>query len=112
MSSVQPVYGGWSWIPPVPSEGSSVLFVPMLGHHTASCKTDGDVVTGCSELWVLPPVRLGVKFEIGSGGSRSCPADLLVQNWVGGKCTAFDLAMSSHQAPQNNQQKISHAQRQ
>ena len=43
--------------------------------------------------------HLGVHVEVGSNltpdGSRSCPADVLVRDWITGRFAAFDFTVSS-----------------
>ena len=44
-------------------------------------------------------VNLGVRIEAGSALtpdlSKSCPADALVNNWIGGSSAAFDVTVTS-----------------
>ena len=65
-----------------------------LGHHAATCREGGDVVLHHNHLRdvfveLCHQAHLRVKVEEGSGFtpdmSHTQPADVLVQNWVGGK---------------------------
>ena len=63
-----------------------------------------DVVTRHNQLRdvfvdVCHQAHLGVHIEVGSNlthdGSRSCPADVLVRDWITGRFAAFDFNVSS-----------------
>ena len=79
-----------------------------LGHHAATCKRGGDVIVRHNHLRdvfveLCHQAHLRVKVEEGSGltpdMSRTRPADVLVQNWVGGKPAAFDFTVTSPLIP-------------
>ena len=74
-----------------------------LGHHAVTCKRGDDVVSSHNKLRdVLAEscwqAHLGVQVEMGNNltkHSHTCPADLLVPNWVLAKPAAFDLSVTS-----------------
>ena len=92
---------------------NNVLFCPgitldPLGHHAASCRHDGDVVSQHNNLRdifadICRRAHLSVKVEVGYGLSRehfnSRPADVLVQSWDRGKPAAFDVTVASPLTP-------------
>ena len=76
----------------------------LLGHHAVTCKKGGDVVTRHNRLRDVfvdfcHQAHLGVHVEVGSNltpdGSRSCPGDVLVRDWITGRFAAFDFTVSS-----------------
>lgn len=75
-----------------------------LGHHALSCRQGGDMVLCHNQLCDVfvdfcYKANLGVKIEAGStlipDLFRSCPADALVNSWIGGIPAAFDLTVTS-----------------
>ena len=75
-----------------------------LGHHAVTCKGGGDVVLRHNSLrdvfsLFCRRARLGGQLEVGCGlgvdKRHSRPADILVQNWIIGKPTAFDFTVTS-----------------
>ena len=73
-----------------------------LGHHAATCRRGGDVVLRHNHLRdvfveLCHQAHSRVKVEEGSGltpdMSHIRPADVLLQNWLGGKPAAFDFTV-------------------
>ena len=101
------------WLGLDTSGGSSCPFCPgialdPLGHHAASCRHGGDVVSRHNNLRdifadICRRAHLSVKVEVGYGLSRehfnSRPADVLVRSWDRGKPAAFDVTVASPLTP-------------
>ena len=75
-----------------------------LGHHTATCKKGGFVVTRHNQLRDVfvnfcHQAHYGVQVEVGSSltpdGSQSLPAHVLVHDWIAVRFAAFDFTVSS-----------------
>ena len=77
-----------------------------LGHHAITSKRDGDVVSRHNKQQYVMSLRSPVSELIWvsrwkwvamspPNHSHTCPADLLVPNWVLGKPAAFDLSVTS-----------------
>ena len=84
------------------------LVLDPLGHHAASCRHGGDVVTRHNRLRDIivefcRQAHLSVRVEVGFGLSRvqrnTCPADVLVQDWVRGSPAAIDITVTSPSTP-------------
>eukprot|EP00731_Ephydatia_muelleri_P021465 Em0014g56a len=78
------------------------LVLDPLGHHAASCRHGGDVVTRHNRLRDIfvefcRQAHLSVRVEAGFGLSRvqrnTRPADVLVQDWVRGSPAAIDITV-------------------
>ena len=101
------------WLGLDTSGGSSCPFCPgialdPLGHHAASCRHGGDVVSRHNNLRdifadICRRAHLSVKVEVGYGLSRehfnSRPADVYVRSWDRGKPAAFDVTVASPLTP-------------
>ena len=101
------------WLGLATSDASPCPFCPgvvldPLGHHAASCRHGGDVVTRHNRLRdtfadFCRQAHLSVKIEVGHGLSRDHinrrPADILVQGWDRGKPAAFDVTVASPLTP-------------
>eukprot|EP00731_Ephydatia_muelleri_P011201 Em0006g95a len=101
------------WLGLNTSEASPCPFCPELvldplGHHAASCRHGGDVVTGHNRLRDIfvefcRQAHLSVRVEAGFGLSRvqrnTHPADVLVQDWVRGSPAAIDITVTSPLTP-------------
>eukprot|EP00731_Ephydatia_muelleri_P023127 Em0015g710a len=94
-----------SWITAIPS---TKLVLDPLGHHAASCRHGGDVVTRHNRLRDIfvefcRQAHLSVRVEAGFGLSRvqrnTRPADVLVQDWVRGSPAAIDITVTSPLTP-------------
>ena len=71
-----------------------------LGHHAASCRDGGDIVSRQNHLRNIfadfrRPAHLSVKMEVGYGLGREHFNSCLVQNWDRGKPAAFDVTVTS-----------------
>ena len=100
------------WLGLNTSEASPCPFCPELvldplGHHAASCRHGGDVVTQHNRLRnifveLCHQAHLSVRVEAGFGLSRvlrnTRPADVLVQDWVRGS-PAIDITVISPLTP-------------
>eukprot|EP00731_Ephydatia_muelleri_P036466 Em0260g3a len=101
------------WLGLNTSEASPCPFCPELvldplGHHAASCRHGGDVVTRHNRLRDIfvefcRQAHLSVRVEAGFGLSRvqrnTRPADVLVQDWVRGSPAAIDITVTSPLTP-------------
>ncbi|KAL5468955.1 hypothetical protein EMCRGX_G030116 [Ephydatia muelleri] len=79
-----------------------------LGHHAATCRHGGDVVSRHNRLQDIfanfcHRAHLSVQVQVGYGLARDhincCPADILVQGWDWGKPAAFDVTVTSPLTP-------------
>ena len=79
-----------------------------LGHHAATCRHGGDVVTWHNRLrdtlanfchWAHLSVRVEVGYGLARDHINSRSADILVQGWDRGKPTAFDVTVTSPLTP-------------
>ena len=75
-----------------------------FGHHCVTCRCGGDVTTRHNALrnvlhTTFHHAGLSAHLEQGSSWSndksRSCPADILVDNWDRGLSAAFDVSVTS-----------------
>ena len=86
------------WLGLDTSRGSSCALCPdvaldPLGHHTATCRRDGDVVYANRLRDVFPSFchqgHIAARLE----------ADVLVRDWAQGKPAAFDITVTSPLTP-------------
>eukprot|EP00731_Ephydatia_muelleri_P012239 Em0006g1133a len=101
------------WLGLNASEASPCPFCPELifdplGHHAASCRHGGDVITRHNRLCNIfvefcHQAHLSVRVEAGFGLSRAQrntrPTDVLVQDWVRGSPAAIDITVTSPLTP-------------
>ena len=101
------------WLGLNTSEASPCPFCPELvldplGHHAASCRHGGNVVTRNNRLRDIfvefcRQAHLSVRVEAGFGLSKvqrnTRPADVLVQDWVRGSPAAIDITVTSPLTP-------------
>ena len=84
------------------------MALDLLGHHAATCKKGGDMVTRHNQLQdvfvdLCHQAHLVVHVEVSStltpDGSRSRQADVLVRDWITDRFAAFDFTVSSPPPP-------------
>ena len=97
------------------SEGSQCALCPgstldHLGHNAVTCKYGGDVVTRHNMIRDIlvetcRRAHIGVKVEVsnnlGRDHSKTCPADILLPNWLLGRTAALDVSITSPLNPVN-----------
>ena len=94
------------WLGLDTSEGSQCA-LDHLGHHAVTCKYGGNVVSRHNRIRDIlvetcRRAHIGVKVEVGNNLSRdhskTCPADILLPNWVLSSA-ALDVSITSRLNP-------------